>query len=384
MVSKGNNNDSKKEKVVVSSLKEDTDENVNVNEKNKRNINNIKNLKENENNNNKENKDKIGFLKTFYYSTIRLDKIQNSIESSTSWVKYIFVLLLLLSVIMGMFLGIGMNIKTRNLEKFIQEMPDIVLKNGKLEGDIDTIFTGINNNRMLIINTVDSLIDIKDKYKERIDDVDSYILLTKDTIYVEPGESLKYSELNMFSNKTITKVHLIEIISFLFETKVIIFISGFLASMIILSFITILAFVSGRFIITILTIYDIKTYDFKKINKMAIFLTTMPFLIYIFLTFINQLYILDFRIDSLLVFLIVYLFYIIITIKIIKKKTPGIKTIDNMEDLKEVLNDISKNTIDNLEEEKKHKQEEKRKLKEKQKKNKDNKDKEKKEIVEGA
>ena len=382
MVSKGNNNDSKKEKVVVSSLKEDTDENVNVNEKNKRNINNIKNLKENENN--KENKDKIGFLKTFYYSIIRLDKIQNSIESSTSWVKYIFVLLLLLSVIMGMFLGIGMNIKTRNLEKFIQEMPDIVLKNGKLEGDIDTIFTGINNNRMLIINTVDSLIDIKDKYKERIDDVDSYILLTKDTIYVEPGESLKYSELNMFSNKTITKVDLIEIISFLLENKVIIFISGFLASMIILSFITILAFVSGRFIITILTIYDIKTYDFKKINKMAIFLTTMPFLIYIFLTFINQLYILDFRIDSLLVFLIVYLFYIIITIKIIKKKTPGIKTIDNMEDLKEVLNDISKNTIDNLEEEKKHKQEEKRKLKEKQKKNKDNKDKEKKEIVEGA
>ena len=251
MVNKGNNNDSKKAKVVVSSLKEDTDENVNVNEKNKRNINNIKNLKENENN--KENKDKIGFLKTFYYSIIRLDKIQNSIESSTSWVKYIFVLLLLLSVIMGMFLGIGMNIKTRNLEKFIQEMPDIVLKNGKLEGDIDTIFTGINNNRMLIINTVDSLIDIKDKYKERIDDVDSYILLTKDTIYVEPGESLKYSELNMFSNKTITKVDLIEIISFLLENKVIIFISGFLASMIILSFITILAFVSGRFIITILT-----------------------------------------------------------------------------------------------------------------------------------
>lgn len=368
-----------KVKITVSSLKENEDKAKNE----KSNINNKSEIKEESK---KENR-KVGFFKTFYYATIRPDKIYKSVESKGGWIKYLLILLLLLSLLMGFSLGNAMFNRTKDFKTKIAELPEFKYKNGKIEGKLDISFLEEGTERLIIINTVDSLFDIRDQYKEEIDKVEQYILLTKDTIYAEPGDSFDFADFNFLTGKTINQEDVVEFLDTILQLKFITYFSGFLASFLILGFISILAFLSGRFIIALLTINSIKTFDFKRINKLTVFLTTMPFIVYVILAILAQFNIFKLPINSLFVFYIIYIAYILITLRILRSKYSEIKVIKNIEDLSSVIEDINKTAIEEMEKQEKKKREERKKLKEKQKKeNKDKKKDEKQEdeIVEGA
>ena len=84
-------NNEDKVKVVVSSLKlDDNEDKENVNT----NMDSDSVKDSNKNKKDEKNKKKVNFFKTFYYSTINLNKLHLSVESGTSWVSYILVLLL--------------------------------------------------------------------------------------------------------------------------------------------------------------------------------------------------------------------------------------------------------------------------------------------------
>lgn len=363
-------------KVKVSSLKENT---------NKENENNINNKEKNDNNSDLSKK--INFFEKIYYSTIRLDKIQNLIESSSTWISYIIILLFILSIIFGFFIASGISKKIENFKFKINKLPDFSYKEGKIKGDIDTSFIEDDINRLIIINTIDSVTDIRLKYKKEIDKVEQYILFTKDIIYVEPGDSFEYIKFNFLEDQTFNKQDIIEYFDFLLSLKGINIISGIISAILILFFIFVLSFFIGRFLITLFTIYSIKVFDFKRINKLTVYLMTMPYLIYVIIEILNILNIFKLSIDTLLLFYIIYLIYIILTIIIQTKKYSSITVIKDIDDLKEVLDIQTKNTIEELENMDKQKKDERKKLKEKSKKERQKKQeqsKEKDEIVEGA
>lgn len=371
-----------KVKVVVSSLKVENNKEENQKITLKDNNEIKKEKEENKNTNNTDTK--FNFFKTFYYSTIRIDKINLLIESSKGWLLYIFVLILLLSVAMGFSVGHLMTMKTEEIKNQINELPEFVYKNGKIIGDIDISFLDEETGSLVIVNTIDSVFDIRNKYKSDIDKVDQYILLTKDTIYAEPGDSFEYSEFNFLEEKAINKEETIEFLNILLGYKFITVISGFLASMVILLFVAFFSFFAGRFVITIFSIYGIKSYNFKHINKMAMFLTSMPFLIFVILTILNQLKILTIKVNIVIVYSIIYLFYIVIASQIIKRKQNNITIVKNASDLKKIIDDTSSESMDEIEAKEKKKREQRKKLKEKEKKKtKENKNQED-EIIEGA
>ena len=375
-------NNEDKVKVVVSSLKlDDNEDKENVNT----NMDSDSVKDSNKNKKDEKNKKKVNFFKTFYYSTINLNKLHLSVESGTSWVSYILILLLTLSIIMGFSLGFAMTERTKNVRNQIIELSEFKFEEGKIIGDIDISFSEENTGRLIIINTIDSLFDIRDKYKSEIDDVDQYVLFTKDTVYAEPGDSFEYSNFHFLTDKEINKEGIVDLLDNLLEYKAIAFLSGITAALIILVVLIFFSFFAGRFLITILTVYGVKTYDFKRINRMTIFLMSMPLIIYVLFSILTQLNILKLPIGNLVIYLLIYLGYILIATRIIKSKYAKIKVVKTVEDLSEVLSDITETTLEELEKSEKKKREERKKIKDKKdKKETKEKEKEKDEIVEGA
>lgn len=369
------NNEQKKVKVVISSLKQELEDNQENNDINK------------DNKKIKDDAKKVGFFKTFYYSTIKLDKISYSLESNSKWFSYIVILILLLSLIYGLFIGTVMLKRLNNFKIKLNELPEIKYKEGQIIGDIDTIFIEENSGRLIILNTIDNLSDIRIKYKEEIDKVEQYILITKDTIYAEPGDSFEYTKFNFLEGKEFDKQDINDFFEFMLRFNSFHIISGIISALIILIFIAVITFFVGRFIITLFSLSSLKIFDFKRINKLAIYLMTMPYLVYIILEILSILNIFKIYIDKLLVFYIIYIIYIILALMILRKKYSTITVIKDVEDLKNLLDINTKNTIEELENEEEIKRQEKKKLKEKSKsknKEKQERSKQKEEIGEGA
>lgn len=355
-------------KITVSSLKEEHQHiKQDINSKNSGDSNSKNDNKMNDS----ENNIRLGFLKSFYYSTIRLDKIYLILKDTKSWFKYIIILLVFLSLSMALSISYNFNEKIINFKNVISEMPDFTFKDNEIKGDINLSFKEEDINRLIIINTTtESLIDIREEYKEKIDDVEYYILLTKDTIYAEPGESFEYSVFNFLNSKTIEKKEVIEFLEVFSSFKFLSFISGFIASIIILSLLVIISFFIGRFLIAVFTIFSIKTLSLKLIDKLAIHLMSMPLLTYVLFFTLEQIKKIVLPFNIIYIHLSIYLTYIALTIYILKdrynkteisKKIQEIKTNnDNRKD-----NNENKDSVEELEKKEKIKREKKRKIREK-------------------
>ena len=99
-----------KVKVVVSSLKDDevrTNNNDNNHERDKN-----------------ESDNRVSFVKSFYYSAIRLDKIDVLITKNKGSFRYILMLLFLISVIMSFSISNSINKKMGSLIEQVRELPE--------------------------------------------------------------------------------------------------------------------------------------------------------------------------------------------------------------------------------------------------------------------
>lgn len=382
-----NEDDIDKVKIVVSSLKEDSEINNIIDNMNVDNLDNdvndsVDKKAENKNKSNEhKNDEKIGFFKTIYYSTIRLDKIDKSIESKLTWKKYIVLLVLIISIILGIFVGLSLIHKIEHIKDIVKDLPEIEYKNGEIHGDVDVIFKEEDISRLVILNTVDDIYKVREKYRNEIDNVDQYILISKSSIYVEPGDKLEYSRLNFLDNKVFDNKEVEKQVDNILRMKFVIVISGMITGLIMFLLIILLAFFLGRFLITLFTINGIRTFDFKKINKLTFFMMTAPLFVYTILYILRTLQILKIKIDLLIIFFVIYTIYIFVSLYFLKRKYNDIAVVKNIEQIKKILADDEKDaeeTMKELERQNELKKEEKRKLKDK------NKNKEKDEIPEGV
>ena len=358
-----------KVKVVVSSLKED-------------NTNDLKT--EHEENN------KISFFKTLFYSTIRLDKIDIALKSYSTWFSYIVKLILILSIILGTFLAFGMIKNIENIKTIAQELPEIVFKDGEIKGDVDKVFFDESSQRLVILNTVDDVFKVREKYKDKIDEVDQYVLISKKEIYVEPGNMLEYSKLNLLQDKELKNEDIIKYIDSFLKLKFITVISGTIAAAIILTILVAITIFIGKLLITIFTINSLKTLDLNLITKLSAYLSSMPLIVYTILNSLQAVEVLPRNINLFLIYALIYLIYLIITLYILIKKQKTITVIKEINKIKRVFEDDEKNieeTMRQLERDAKEKKDAKKDLKKKNKKTKKGKSNKKDkddEILEGA
>ena len=358
-----------KVKVVVSSLKED-------------NTNDLKT--EHEENN------KISFFKTLFYSTIRPDKIDIALKSYSTWFSYIVKLILILSIILGTFLAFGMIKNIENIKTIAQELPEIVFKDGEIKGDVDKVFFDESSQRLVILNTVDDVFKVREKYKDKIDEVDQYVLISKKEIYVEPGNMLEYSKLNLLQDKELKNEDIIKYIDSFLKLKFITVISGTIAAAIILTILVAITIFIGKLLITIFTINSLKTLDLNLITKLSAYLSSMPLIVYTILNSLQAVEVLPRNINLFLIYALIYLIYLIITLYILIKKQKTITVIKEINKIKRVFEDDEKNieeTMRQLERDAKEKKDAKKDLKKKNKKTKKGKSNKKDkddEILEGA
>ena len=335
-----------KVKVVVSSLKDGEVQTNNNNEKDK-----------NENNN------RISFVKSFYYSAIRLDKIDILIAKSKGSFRYILMLLFLISIMMSFSISNSINKKMGSFIEQVRELPEFEYSDGTINADINISFVEEDINRLIIINTTDSLIDIRNEYKEEIDAVDHYMLFSKDTVYAEPGESFAYSEFNFLKNQSFEKEDLIRELNSIYELKLIFIISGFIVSLIIFSFIIIFSFFVGRFLISVFTIFGIRTLSLKQIDRLSTYLTSMPLLVFTILSIIVQSQLFKLPVSPIVIYYSIYLIYIFIAIRILKTKYNQTIVSQKINFIEELEKDRKK--LQDMEIEEKTKRERRKRIKDK-------------------
>lgn len=126
----------------------------------------------------------LNFFVNVFYSSFRLDKIADVILKNKKTITYLLKLFLILSSFISISMTYGFKSKINKTRDFISKLPDFKYENNEIIGDIDAIIPEKNN--LIIINTVDEKDKIIAKYEKEIKNTPSYLLFTKDKLYVQP------------------------------------------------------------------------------------------------------------------------------------------------------------------------------------------------------
>lgn len=294
-----------------------------------------------------ENNNAMDFFKRIKYAIFKVEKYGEFLEEKPSVsIKYMFTLLLIVSLIITIITTLGLISLIKQGESYIKtELNDFSFENNKLYFNGNQEAYDAKTDFTFVANTTEISNEQLSEYKNKAYDSEYAIILLNNKILLKVNDSLNeflYEEINKDNQiSTLNKADLIKFIDANGSTKIgmsifgIVGISSYLAEIASVAMNIILLFVFGFLMCKIVSV-PLKSYSIFNISIYSITLSVLLGFIYTVTNYYTGLTIQYF--DS--VYLVIAYIYLISAILIIKSDL--IKQKIELEKIKDVQKDVAK------------------------------------------
>lgn len=245
---------------------------------------------------------KKGFFKKVWYSIDKIDKYSElSAEGFVRAIKYLAILILIISIISALGTVYRTSISVRNISKYIEDnSPELTYSDGTLKVENDEAIIDENNNEFgkVIIDTNTNEEDKINEYINNVNSDENAIIILKDRLIIkEVGmqQTTSYNYKSLFGELNITEFNKSDLVSYLtssnmlklyFNLFVVLFIYAF-----IIYFINTLLNVAVISIFGYLTTIILKLkIKYRAVFNMAVYSITLPTILNIIYLIVNTFY----------------------------------------------------------------------------------------------